>query len=80
VLTDLLMPGMRGDSAVKVIRTQRPAIRAIFISGYVDPDVAADPESVLYKPFELPELGRRLRSALDAGSANTAHRIDPAAD
>jgi CheY-like chemotaxis protein len=80
VLTDLLMPGMRGDSAVKVIRTQRSAIKAIFTSGYADQDVAADPESILYKPFEFPELGRRLRSALDAGSANTAHRVDPPAD
>jgi CheY-like chemotaxis protein len=80
VLTDLLMPGTRGDSAVKVIRTQRPAIKAIFMSGYADQDVAEDPESILYKPFELPELGRRVRSALDTGSANATQRIDPAAD
>ncbi len=80
VLTDLLMPAMRGDSAVKVIRTQRPAIKAIFISGYVDQDVAAGPDSVLYKPFELPELGRRLRATLDAVSASTPHQINPAAD
>jgi CheY-like chemotaxis protein len=80
VLTDLLMPGTRGDSAVKVIRTQRPAIKAIFMSGYADQDVAEDPESILYKPFELPELGRRVRSTLDTGSANATQRIDPAAD
>jgi signal transduction histidine kinase len=80
VLSDLLMPGMRGDSAVKGIRTQRPAIKAIFISGYVERNVAADSESILYKPFELPELGRRIRSALDAGSENPAQRVDPAAD
>ena len=80
VLTDLRMPGMRGDSAVKVIRTQRPAVKAIFTSGYADQDAGTDPESILYKPFELPELGRRLRSALDTSSASTAHRVDPAAD
>jgi two-component system cell cycle sensor histidine kinase/response regulator CckA len=79
VLTDLLMPGFRGDSAVKVIRTHRPAIRAIFMTGYADPDMAEGPESILYKPFDLPELGRRLRSVLDVGSRKDASRIDPAA-
>jgi PAS domain S-box-containing protein len=79
VLTDLLMPGFRGDTAVRVIRTHRPAIKAIFMSGYADPDLAEDSESILYKPFDLPELGRRLRSVLDVGSPNGALRIDPAA-
>jgi len=80
VLTDLLMPGMRGDSAVKAIRTHRPAIKAIFISGYVDQDVAEGPERILYKPFDLPELGQRVRSVLDAHSTNAARHLDPAAD
>jgi PAS domain S-box-containing protein len=79
VLTDLLMPGMRGDSAVKAIRTHRPAIKAIFVSGYVDQEIAEGPERILYKPFELPELGQRVRSVLDADSTNAARRFDPAA-
>lgn len=79
VLTDLLMPGMRGDSAVKAIRIHRPAIKAIFISGYVDQDVAEDPERILYKPFDLPELGHRVRSVLDTDSTNAARHLDPAA-
>lgn len=66
VLSDLLMPGIRGDSAVKEIRAHRPDVKAIFVSGYADPSVAIDTENILYKPFELPELGRRLRSVLDA--------------
>ncbi len=79
VLTDLLMPGMRGDSAVKAIRTHRPAIKAIFVSGYVDQEIAEGPERILYKPFELPELGQRVRSVLDADSTNAARHFDPAA-
>jgi CheY-like chemotaxis protein len=79
VLTDLIMPGFRGDSAVKVIRTHRPEIKAIFMSGYADQDVAKDPELILYKPFALPELGRRLRSILDDASSDNAQRIKPAA-
>jgi CheY-like chemotaxis protein len=72
------MPGIRGDSAVKAIRTQRPNIKAIMMTGYADHELMDAPESILNKPFELPELGRRLRLVLDA-AAGTAHHLDPAA-
>jgi two-component system cell cycle sensor histidine kinase/response regulator CckA len=80
VLTDLLMPGIRGDSAVKTIRMHRPEIKAIFMSGYADQDLVADPESILNKPFEFPELGRRVRAVLDKYSAKRNDQLDPAAD
>lgn len=80
VLTDILMPGVRGDLVVKTIRTHRPAIKAVYMSGSVGQEVAEGPDSVLYKPFEFPDLGRRLRSVLDAGSRNEARNLDPAAD
>jgi PAS domain S-box-containing protein len=80
VLTDLLMPGVRGDSAVRAIRSYRPAIKAIYMSGYADLDSGVGSENILHKPFELPELGRRLRSVLDAGPPSAADQINPAAD
>ncbi len=85
ILTDLLMPGMRGDSAVRAIRSHRPEVKAIFMSGYTDQDVAGDPAAILNKPFEFPELGRRLRSILDSDSTRSAKKaepnhLDPAAD
>ena len=79
VITDLIMPGIRGDSAVKAIRTQRPFIKAILMTGYADQDLAQMPESILHKPFELPELGRRVRTVLDARAGETGHHLDPAA-
>ena len=79
VITDLLMPKRRGDSAVKVIRSHRPGIKAVFISGYADHE-ADEPEGVLYKPFTFPELGLRVRSALDASSDSNIHVVNPAAD
>jgi CheY-like chemotaxis protein len=79
VLTDLLMPGFRGDAAVRVIRTHRPDVKAIFMSGYADQDVSEDREGILYKPFELPELGRRIRSLLDVYSPEDASQVKPAA-
>ncbi len=80
VLTDLLMPGIRGDSAVKTMRMHRPDIKAIFISGYTDQDLITGAETILYKPFEFPELGRRVRAALDKDGTNRSGQLDPAAD
>ena len=78
VLSDLLMPGTRGDTAVNVIRTHRPGIKALFVSGYADRET--EDLKILLKPFEFPELGRRVRAVLDEGHTSAANRIDPAAD
>ena len=80
VLTDLLMPGIRGDSAVRTIRAHRPSIKAIFMSGYSDQEIGEDPESLLSKPFEFPELGRKLRAVLDTKPSKRKTSLDPAAD
>jgi len=66
VVTDLMMPGSRGDEAVKMIRAQRPEVKAVFISGHVGKKVIEHPDPILYKPFDLPELGRKIRSTLDS--------------
>jgi len=65
VLTDLLMPIMRGDAVVDKIRQHRPAVKALFMSGCTEDLAADEPAEVLTKPFEFPELGRRIRSLLD---------------
>jgi two-component system, cell cycle sensor histidine kinase and response regulator CckA len=80
VLTDLLMPGLRGDAVVKAIRAYRPGIKALFMSGYAEPGLSETADNILYKPFEFPELGRRLRQALDARPTDTKRPLDPAAD
>ncbi len=78
VLTDILMPGIRGDVAVEEIRRHRPAIQSILMSGYADQDAIDYLKNILNKPFEFPELGRRLRTLLDAPSAEHASS-EPAA-
>jgi len=80
VVSDLLMPRRRGDSAVKEIRTQRPGVKVIFISGYADDSTVATPEEILYKPFTFPELGRRVRAVLDASPQVPNSSMDSAAD
>ena len=66
VVTDLLMPIMRGDAAVASIRRDRPNIKVLYISGSAE-DLAGVDE-VLHKPFKFPELGRRVRTVLDSES------------
>ena len=75
VLADILMPGMRGDSAVRAIRSHRPKIKALLISGYVDQSLGEDQENILYKPFDFCELGRRVRAVLDADATTALRRV-----
>lgn len=70
IITDLLMPGMRGDSLVNAIRHRRPGLKVLYMSGYADDDLATEGIAMLRKPFELPELGRRIRSVLDGDATH----------
>lgn len=74
VLSDILMPGMRGDSAVKEIRRDSPGIKALFMSGFTDWTTVDRSLEIMEKPFEFPELGRRIRLILDrvAGDSSSA--------
>lgn len=67
VVTDLLMPIMRGDAAVASIREERPNIKVLYMSGSTE-DLVGTAE-VLHKPFKFPEVGRRVRTVLDSESA-----------
>lgn len=66
ILTDFFMPMMRGDVVVDSIRKHRPGIKALYITGSSEVLVANEPVEVLRKPFEFPELGRRVRTVLDS--------------
>ena len=66
ILTDFLMPIMRGDAVVDSIRKHRPGIKALYITGCSEDLVADEPVEVLLKPFKFQELGRRVRAVLDA--------------
>lgn len=74
ILADILMPGMRGDSLVKELRRDRPTIRALLMSGFPDSSTMDPSLEIMEKPFEFPELGRRIRSLIDrpAGEMGSA--------
>lgn len=69
VVTDVMMPGVRGDAVVKAIRQDRPGIQAILISGFADGTTIDRSLEVLEKPFEFPDLGHRIRALLDFAKA-----------
>jgi two-component system, cell cycle sensor histidine kinase and response regulator CckA len=79
VVTDIIMPGIKGDEMVRKIRETRPDMAAIFISGYADAGQLDDNTVILEKPFSFPELGRSIKEALThvgrfAGPAEN-HRV-----
>lgn len=55
LITDLVMPGMRGYDLAKLLRESRPSIRVLYISGYADAaverQVADGLSGLLEKPF-----------------------------
>jgi CheY-like chemotaxis protein len=70
VLLDLLMPGLSGEDTLKVLRTIRPDIRVLIISGFSEMDVmqrlAGDrgPFLFLRKPFNRGALVAALRELI----------------
>jgi signal transduction histidine kinase/CheY-like chemotaxis protein len=71
LVTDIVMPGMRGDELVPMIRRERPGLSVIFISGYPDLPNADAGITVLEKPFTFPDLGRCVRFVLNEARKDT---------
>ena len=71
VLLDLNMPGASGIEVLKIIRICRPSTKVLVISGHISATARAEFEQLgqryfVQKPYKLDELGRHLRSLLDA--------------
>jgi PAS domain S-box-containing protein len=72
LLTDVQLPGgLNGMGLGEMVRQQRPEIRVLYMSGYVE-DLAAyadrlDPQTnLLRKPFSRAKLAARVRMCLDS--------------
>lgn len=68
VITDVVMPEMKGTELVRRLRATMPRLRALFVTGYApsSPDVEATVDPTLEKPFSQETLLRKLRQMLDA--------------
>ncbi|MCC7374002.1 MAG: response regulator [Verrucomicrobiales bacterium] len=82
VITDLVMPGgVSGFDLADRLRSQRPELPVIFISGY-SADLSerrahlAEGLNLLQKPFSADALSRAVRAALD-GRRTTTGRLTP---
>ena len=76
VLLDLNMPGASGVEVLKVLRICRPQTKVLIVSGHITPAARAEFERLgqrdfVQKPYRLDELGRHLRTLLDAPLAST---------
>ena len=69
VITDRVMPDMRGEELVARLRQSQPDLRAICMSGYANNNPTEDagearPTTLLEKPFAPADLMRAVREAL----------------
>jgi signal transduction histidine kinase/ActR/RegA family two-component response regulator len=74
LVTDVVMPAMSGWQLAEQLRSTRPELKVLFMSGYTDERAARHgiPEAMgalLEKPFTLRALARKVRQLLDSGQA-----------
>jgi two-component system, cell cycle sensor histidine kinase and response regulator CckA len=72
VLSDVVMPQMSGPELAKRLRSLRPEIKVLFMSGYTDDTIIRhgmlDPKTrFLQKPLTPEDLLRKVREVLDGG-------------
>lgn len=70
LLTDLIMPDLRGPDLAQRIRRRRPEIKVLYVSGFVGHDAADLPslspgDAFLPKPFARDALAAKVREQLD---------------
>jgi PAS domain S-box-containing protein len=75
LLTDIVMPHLRGSEVARQLSASRPNLKVIFMSGYTEGEFGAvsgenrGPRStLLQKPFELDSLAVTIREVLEARS------------
>jgi len=73
VLTDIVMPQLRGPEVARRLSQLRPGIKVIFMSGYTEGELGPEAQdewasraALLQKPFELDLLAVRIREVLEA--------------
>lgn len=68
LLTDVVMPGMDGPSLATELRSQRPGLRVLYMSGHIGElfaeDVEQKADSFIQKPFTAQALVQAVRQAL----------------
>jgi two-component system cell cycle sensor histidine kinase/response regulator CckA len=71
LITDVVLPDMRGPEIAEQLRKVRPDVAVLFISGYPHDAIARDgvleqDVNFLQKPFTMTKLGEKVRRMLDS--------------
>ncbi len=80
LVTDMSMPGMTGWELAKSLRTTRPGLPVLFISGHNNHETQSwgrldPPLDYLFKPFSLEAFLYKARHLLDRGKMSAADRL-----
>ncbi len=70
LVTDMVMPGMKGSELAQCLTAHRPQLKVLFVSGYTEEQTQCDGLAragvgFLQKPFTPTALARRVRDLLD---------------
>lgn len=76
VVLDVRMPGMSGIEALKEIKTRRPNVEVLILTGHASVDAAVEIMRLggceyLLKPCSIDELADRIESALERRKAGS---------
>ena len=71
LITDVVMPEIDGPALAREVRSQRPDLRVIFISGYAESAFRSQADGVpmnfLAKPFSLKQLAGKVKDVMQGG-------------
>jgi DNA-binding response OmpR family regulator len=71
VLTDVVMPGMSGDTMLKRMRATRPGLVALLMSGNADEREAESDDFFLGKPYTPTDLVNAVKALLPPPASRT---------
>jgi CheY-like chemotaxis protein len=80
LITDVVMPDLRGPELARRLIEQRPMLATLFMSGYMDDALGEEPSSFgvpvdfIQKPFSPSALAARVREMLDRRRGTRAER------
>jgi two-component system cell cycle sensor histidine kinase/response regulator CckA len=68
LVTDMVMPLMRGDALAKRLLADRPSVKVLYVSGYTAAECQFEEENAVFvqKPFSPHVLLRKIRRVLDS--------------
>ncbi|MCK6624877.1 MAG: PAS domain S-box protein [Anaerolineae bacterium] len=75
LLTDVVMPGMNGQSLASDLTSRYPQLKVLYTSGYLENNLSSEDmlKSLILKPFTPDTLTRKVREVLDRGNNGHAH-------